>query len=513
MLRKIIIISLAVLAVTNCIASLKTYAAVPKDILKVQDPKIKPIKDGQDKKPPLPDLVAAYVDLRPWGGGGERPISTGANCGITGSIRNNGAEMARNVNYELLLDGRVIHSGRVDIMGGASVQVNSEFNLAFNEPGNPEVTLVVDGRGDIAESNESNNRVSRRATVQNLDDLVEVTGVEFMVNGRAVEETIVGQSGTLRVRVRNNSRQALSNVSVSGRLQDTQDQFQRLDLAPNQEQQIEFSNLSFRSPGDKLITGRASLSNNREDANPRNDWMQRGMTVRMNENREPDLVAAYVDLRPWGGGGERPISTGANCGITGSIRNNGAEMARNVNYELLLDGRVIHSGRVDIMGGASVQVNSEFNLAFNEPGNPEVTLVVDGRGDIAESNESNNRVSRRATVQNLDDLVEVTGVEFMVNGRAVEETIVGQSGTLRVRVRNNSRQALSNVSVSGRLQDTQDQFQRLDLAPNQEQQIEFSNLSFRSPGDKLITGRASLSNNREDANPRNDWMQRGMTVR
>jgi len=359
------------------------------------------------------DLIVTNISISP----GQPKAGEGK---ITATIKNQGQVSTGcvNIDIDMYLDGSKCDSGIVICgLGAGSSTTEETTSCNAKTAGAHTVKFVVDTQGDVAESNESNNTLSKQFTWHQADLIVtdiSISPGQPKVGEGKITATIKNQGVVSTGCVNIDIGMKLDGVSCDSGLV-------LCGLGAGKTTTEQTTACNPKTGGDHTIEFTVDTKNDVAESNENNN----SKTVTF-EWVEPDLVVSAIAVQP----SQPKVGEGT---ITATIKNQGkvaTDLLVAINVDMYLDGVKCDSGVIVGglgAGGTASEQTSKCNPST--PGPHKIKYVVDTKGDVAEADETNNTLE--VTLNwHLSDLV-VQKIELSpANPKA------GDSGTLTATIAN-----------------------------------------------------------------------------
>jgi len=301
----------------------------------------------------LPDIKPIHI--------GTRACYANVTNIINATIKNNGGIF----NVSLLVDGAEVDRARI-VETNSTALSRVEFRWLPEKEGRYNLTVVADSENSIEENNESNNCISSEVTVTKPDLHPRTELPLFYVNvTNRIETEVLGYGEDFNVSLHINGSvvDKVENISSYGLNKTT------LYWKPNQ-------------TGNYTLTIIADSENDVFESDEENNTIEENVSVIL-----PDLCPTNITTAILYNNTENIIDVS----INGS--------AEGFNATLLANGTI-----ADKIENISSYNAANISFSWNPPlaGVYNLTVIVDADDEIAETNETNNNLSRMVTVENRE---------------------------------------------------------------------------------------------------------------
>jgi subtilase family serine protease len=328
-----------------------------------------------------PDLVITKLELAP------NPAAFGEGT-ITATVRNQGSvdtDTLLAINLTMELDGEPCDTGLI-LAGLDAGQEATEETGSCNPgtPGEHTVTVRVDTDGDVAETNETNNSLSKTFTWHAPD--LEVKDIVLEPDPARVGE------GTLVATIRNRGvidTDTLLSINVRMLLDGVECDTGLIlaGLDAGQEATEETGSCNPTTDGPHKVTIVVDTDGDVVETDEGNNALEKTLSWHW-----PDLVVSAIvaDI-------EKP-QPGESIQFTGTIENQGVvdtDLLVVINVRMLLDGVECDTGL--IIGGLDAgdsATEDTTSCTPTTPGEHTIRYEVDVDGDVAEGDEGNNSLTK-----------------------------------------------------------------------------------------------------------------------
>lgn len=329
-----------------------------------------------------PDIVAQWVQVEP-----DHPTPSDE-IAFQANLTNEGTEETGSFSVEFQVtdrdDSSFVGDRSVNVSGLAPGEHQLVNSADWNLPdGNYSLELAADSFDEVNETNEQNNTANETFTVESTPAPNLVVSEIFDPGTLEENDTAVFYAEIANI------GDASANASQTGfRIDgDNLGNVTTPDLAPG-DRTIVKSEPWTATAGDHNLTVHADVHDAVDESNETDNRLTEAFHV---AEALPNLVAD-VDVEPY-----RP-TTVDEVEAEIQIHNTGEADAGSFEVELFLDGdRLIHGQLHGLSANSSFETSVGLGDSL-EPGEHQVTLVLDGEDEVAESEERDNRDSDRFLV-------------------------------------------------------------------------------------------------------------------
>jgi subtilase family serine protease len=330
-----------------------------------------------------PDLYAYELTTTPTSPNQDSSIT------VAWKVKNQGSTSASGRFYtKLYVDGAVNHTWYTDGLKPSNY-VQASKNIGTLSPGTHTLKIQTDTTGVVAESSESNNQISRTVTVGNTGK-PDLYAYELTYTPTSPNQS---SSITLAWKVKNQGSTAAggrfyTKLYVDGAVKHT---WYTDGLQANY--QVSASkDVGTLSPGIHVAVIKTDTTNVIPESNELNNEKSRPVTV--GNTSKPDLYAYELTYTP------TSPNQGSSITATWKVKNQGsADIGGRFYTKLYVDGAVKHTWYT-VGLQANYFVSASKDVGTLSAGTHTFKVQTDTTGVIAESNESNNQISRTVTVGN-----------------------------------------------------------------------------------------------------------------
>jgi subtilase family serine protease len=328
----------------------------------------------------LPDLIVSALSAN------KTEYQTGDAITVTATIRNQGQSGAGGFYVSLTSPDLTTQNKYVSsLAAGSSTTVSFSYTApSFTSTKTVTVTATADSTGAVAESNEGNNTRSTSFTVLALPDLT----VTALSGDKSLYEA--GDTVTVSATVKNIGPTSAAATTVRLTVPNIgtfSTSLSALNAGASRTVTFTFTAPTSLNPQSITVTAYADPDNRVAESNENNNSRTAVISVKA---LRPDIEVIGSSITDWYAGMDVTVST--------TIRNNTAQPVPSVAIRLTIGG-VSYTESIPIPGnGSNLAV---FRITVPSAGNYTVKITADPNGELDETDESNNILTKDIQVVNV----------------------------------------------------------------------------------------------------------------